>query len=52
MRMEYDDVAWEQSDEVFDHFKKRKVTKPHVLLAVTNLWQATDPRVDQLTVPG
>ncbi|KAK1143059.1 hypothetical protein N8T08_007125 [Aspergillus melleus] len=32
--MEYDDVAWEQSDQVFDDFKK-KITSPDVLLAVT-----------------
>ncbi|KAH8423916.1 phosphotransferase family protein [Aspergillus melleus] len=34
MRMEYDDVAWEQSDQVFDAFKQ-KITSPDVLLAVT-----------------
>ena len=35
MRMEYDDAAWERSDNIFDEFKKRIVTSD-VLLAVTN----------------
>lgn len=33
--MEYDDAAWERSDNVFDDFKK-KVVRPDVLLAVTD----------------
>lgn len=52
MRMDYDDVAWEQNDKVFNHFKKNKVTKPHVLLAVINFMAGTDPRVDPLTMSG
>ncbi|RJE21516.1 Phosphotransferase enzyme family [Aspergillus sclerotialis] len=35
MRMEYDDAAWERSDNIFEDFKKKIVT-PDVLLAVTN----------------
>lgn len=34
MRMEYDDVAWEKSDNIFDAFKN-KVTSPDVLRQVT-----------------
>ncbi|ODM22254.1 hypothetical protein SI65_03100 [Aspergillus cristatus] len=55
MRMEYDDVAWEQSDKVFDRFKKKKVTKPHVLLAVTNFMAGYRPEsrpVDRARVEG
>lgn len=35
MRMEYDDAAWERSDNVFDDFKKVVVSRD-VLLAVTD----------------
>lgn len=55
MRMEYDDVAWEQSDKVFNHFKKNKITKPHVLLAVTNFMAGYRPEsrpVDHVRIEG
>lgn len=55
MRMEYDDVAWEQSDKVFNHFKRKEVTKPHVLLAVTNFMARYRPEsrpVDHARIEG
>lgn len=44
MRMEYDDAAWERSDNVFDDFKK-KVVCPDVLLAVTDFMASHRDRV-------
>ena len=42
MKMDYDDVAWERSDIIFDGFKE-KIICPDVLLAVTKFMASHHP---------
>lgn len=51
--MDFDDLAWEQSDKRFDTWKKEKLLKRENLIAVGNLidkWRGGVP--DTLLTPG